>query len=234
MENINNLIGQEIKGEDGKSYKIVSARFSGATVELKTEEVKKMISNKKVILNIGHGNTINKKGQKVYDPGAVENGQEEYKYNFDLVNKYIAPYLKSKGIKCEVIIQSVRFSQLPAEINAISTKDDIIVSFHLNSADTNTATGVETFYYPTSAKGRELAQVMLEANLKVTKLRNRGIKTNEKGARGHALFEGTKGVAILVESGFISNPNDLAALNAVMGDLGKSYADAIIEYLNKN
>ena len=33
----------------------------------------------KVILNIGHGNTVNKKGQRVYDPGAIGNGQEKFK-----------------------------------------------------------------------------------------------------------------------------------------------------------
>lgn len=233
MENIEDLIGQVIKGENGQEYKIVSARFVGSTVELKTEEIVK-VNKRKVILNIGHGNTVNSKGQRVYDSGAVGNGQEEYKYNFDLVNKYVAPYLKAKGVDCEVIIQSVRFSQLPAEINTISTKDDLIVSFHLNSADSNTATGVETFYYPTSAKGKELAQVMLEANLRVTKLKNRGIKKNESGARGHALFKNTKGVTTLVESGFINNSTDIATLNAVQEDLGKSYAEGIIEYLNKN
>ncbi len=74
---------------------------------------------------------------------------------------------------------------------------------------------------------------MLEANLRVTKLKSRGIKKNENGARGHALFKNTKGVVTLVESGFITNLNDIATLNAVMEDLGKSYAEAMIEYLNK-
>ena len=41
MENINSLVGQTIEGENGEDRKIVSARFIGATVELKTEEVKK-------------------------------------------------------------------------------------------------------------------------------------------------------------------------------------------------
>ena len=63
----------------------------------------------KVILNIGHGNTINKQGVRVYDPGAIGNGQEEYKYNYDLVTNYIAPYLKNKNIPHEVVIQKERF-----------------------------------------------------------------------------------------------------------------------------
>ena len=188
----------------------------------------------KVILNIGHGNTINKQGVRVYDPGAIGNGQEEYKYNYDLVTNYIAPYLKNKNIPHEVVIQKERFSKLPAEINAISTKNDIIVSFHLNSVDYNAGNGVEVFYYPTSTKGKELAQIMLDANLKVTKLKSRGIKQNVSGARGHALFKNTKGVAVLVESGFITNDKDIATLNAVKKELAESYAEAIINYLKNN
>ena len=188
---------------------------------------------RKVILNIGHGNTINKKGVRVYDPGAVGNGFEEYKYNYDLVNKYVSPYLKEMEVDHEVIIQSERFSKLPAEINKISDKNDIIVSFHLNSVDYNEGNGVEVFYYPTSQKGKELARIMLEANLTVTRLKNRGIKPNVLGARGHALFQKTKAPAVLIESGFITNDRDIATLNAVQEQLGKSYAKAIADYINR-
>ena len=103
-----------------------------------------------------------------------------------------------------MIIQSERFSKLAGEINKISTKDDLIVSFHLHSTAA-TATGVETFYYPTSEKGKELAQLMLDANLQATGLRSRGIKPNNSSDRGHALFQGTKGVTTLLETGFVSN-----------------------------
>ena len=185
----------------------------------------------KVILNIGHGNTINKKGQKVYDPGAVGNGFEEYRYNYTLVNDYIVPHLKKEGVNYRVIIQSERFSLLPNEINKISDKDDIIISFHLNHVDYESANGAEVFYYPTSAKGKNLAKIMLDTNLKVTKFRNRGIKENKKGANGHALFQRTKATAVLIESGFISNMKEIAVLNALIEDLGESYAYAIIDYI---
>ena len=188
---------------------------------------------RKAILNIGHGNTINKNGVRVYDPGAVGNGFEEYKYNYDLVNKYVAPYLKEMEVDHEVIIQSERFSKLPAEINRISDKNDIIVSFHLNSVDYNEGNGVEVFYYPTSQKGKELAKIMLDANLKITKLKNRGRKPNVLGARGHALFQKTKAPAVLIESGFITNDRDIATLNAVQEELGRSYAKAIAEYVRR-
>ena len=74
---------------------------------------------------------------------------------------------------------------------------------------------------------------MLEANLKVTRLKNRGIKPNILGARGHALFQKTKATAVLIESGFITNDRDIATLNAIQKELGKSYAEAIADYINR-
>ena len=122
---------------------------------------------------------------------------------------------------------------MPAEINTISEKNDNRVSFHLNSVDYNEGNGVEVFYYPTSQKGKELAKIMLDANLKITKLKNRGIKPNVLGARGHALFQKTKAPAVLIESGFITNDRDIATLNAVQEELGRSYAKAIAEYVRR-
>ena len=42
MEDIKDLVGQTVKGVNGEERRIVSARYVGATVELKTEEVGKM------------------------------------------------------------------------------------------------------------------------------------------------------------------------------------------------
>lgn len=186
----------------------------------------------KAVLNIGHGNTINSNGQKVYDPGATGNGFEEHQWNKDFVNNYIVPECERQGVPYQVIIQSERFSKLAAEINKMSTKDDIVVSFHLNSAG-STATGVETFYYPTSSKGKELAQLMLDANLQATGLKSRGIKPNNSSDRGHALFQGTKGVTTLLETGFVSNESDMKVLEANKQKLAVNYVTAIKKYLTK-
>ena len=232
-QNIKNLIGLTYE-ENGKDYKIVGIKeVTGEYITLDIEEVKlpEISLKHKAILNTGHGNTV-VNGKVVYDPGAVGNGIEEHQWNKDFVNNYIVPECVRQGVPYQVIIQSVRFSQLPAEINKISTKDDIIVSFHLNSA-ANTATGVETFYYPTSSKGKELAQLMLDANLKATGLKSRGVKPNNSGDRGHALFQGTKGVTTLLETGFISNTTDMKVLEANKQKLAVNYVSAIKEYLTK-
>ena len=238
-QDIKNLIGLTYE-ENGKDYKIIGIKeVTGEYITLNIEEMglPEMTLKNNAILNIGHGNTINDVGEKVYDPGAIYKENEitkieEHQWNKDFVNNYIVPECKRQGVPYKVIIQSERFSKLAGEINKISTNDDVIVSFHLNSAG-STATGVETFYYPSSNKGKELAQLMLNANLQVTGLKNRGIKPNEKGARGHALFQGTKGVVTLLETGFISNTADMKVLKENKQKLAENYVSAIKEYLTK-
>ena len=232
-QDIKNLIGLSYE-ENGKDYKIVGIKeVTGEYITLDIEELElpEISLKHKAILNIGHGNTV-VNGKIVYDPGAVGNGFKEHEWNKDFVNNYIVPECVRQGVPYQVIIQSEMFSNLVAEINKISTKDDIVVSFHLNSASAS-ATGVETFYYPTSSKGKELAQLMLDANLQATGLKSRGIKQNEKGARGHALFQGTKGVTTLLETGFITNETDMKVLNANKQKLAENYVTAIKEYLTK-
>ena len=231
-QDIKNLIGLTYE-ENGKDYKIVGIKeVTEEYITLDIEELPEIALKYKAILNIGHGNTV-VNGKVVYDPGAVGNGFKEHEWNKDFVNNYIVPECKRQGVPYEVIIQSERFSKLAAEINKISTKDDVIVSFHLNSADNKTATGVETFYYPTSSKGKELAQLMLDANLQATGLKSRGIKPNNSGDRGHALFQGTKGVTTLLETSFITNETDMKVLNANKQKLAANYVAAINEYLTK-
>ena len=232
-QDIKNLIGLTYE-ENGKDYKIVGIKdVTEDYITLDIEEVKlpEIRLKHKAILNIGHGTTV-VNGKVVYDPGAVGNGFKEHEWNKDFVNNYVVPECKRQGVPYEVIIQSERFSKLAGEINKISTKDDIIVSFHLNSAAA-TATGVETFYYPTSEKGKELAQLMLDANLQATGLRSRGIKPNNSSDRGHALFQGTKGVTTLLETGFVSNKSDMKVLEANKQKLAENYVSAIKEYLTK-
>src|SRR5699024_5420514 len=68
-------------------------------------------------------------------------------------------------------------------------------------------TGVETYFYKTSTKGRELAKAIQAAIVKGYELKDRGIKT----ANLHITRE-TKMPAILVEGGFMYSTIDIKKL----------------------
>ena len=87
------------------------------------------------------------------------------------------------------------------ELNA-----DFFISIHVNSADSSKATGIETLVYtkPSNTTLRYVQQSLIKS----TQARDRGIKY-----RGDlTVLKATRMPAILVETGFISNPSDLKKL----------------------
>ena len=176
---------------------------------------------KKVILNIGHGGVRK-------DPGACGNGFEEHSWNKDFVENYIVPECKEQGVNYTVVYQEY-YSTLPQKINGIANNGDITLSFHLNAAD-KTATGAEMLFWHNSKKSKELAEFMQEANVEATHLRNRGIKPRVKGDRGWTLLYKTTTPCIIIESGFITNKNDMEVLGETKKELAKYYVAAVKNY----
>ncbi|MCK4778251.1 MAG: N-acetylmuramoyl-L-alanine amidase, partial [Actinomycetia bacterium] len=80
---------------------------------------------------------------------------------------------------------------------------DIFVSIHNNASLNTSATGTETYYHPESIFGRVLAQCVQEELVSALSLFNRGVKT-----ANFYVLNYTDMPAILVESAFISNPEE--------------------------
>ena len=180
---------------------------------------------KKVILNVGHG------GVKK-DPGACGNGFEEHTWNKDFVNNYIVPECKEQGVDYVVVYQEY-YSTLPQKINGLANKGDVTLSFHLNAAD-KTASGAEMLYWHNSKRSKELAEFLQEANIEATHLKDRKILPRVRGDRGWTLLYKTVMPCVIVESGFITNKNDMEVLEATKKELAKYYVAAVKNYWNNN
>ena len=176
---------------------------------------------RKVILNIGHGGVRK-------DPGACGNGFEEHEWNKDFVNNYIVPECKEQGLEYAVVYQEY-YSTLPQKINGIANNGDITLSFHLNAAD-KTATGAEMLFWHKSKKSKELAEFLQEANIEATHLKDRKILPRVKGDRGWTLLYKTKTPCVIVESGFITNSEDMKTLEETKKLLAKYYVAAVKNY----
>lgn len=147
----------------------------------------------KIFINAGHGGT---------DPGAVSiNGNKEADITRK-VSSLLACKLIQNGFNVEFYQQEKSFTEVSAAEN--SSNSDLFISIHCNSFDKETAKGVEVLYYPTSAKGKECAQIVQNELIKATLLTDRGIKAR---ADLHVLRR-TKAAAILVELAFLSNPKE--------------------------
>src|SRR5699024_4500003 len=113
--------------------------------------------------------------------------------------------------------------------NANKANADFYISFHHNANLNHWGnwTGVETYFYKTSTKGRELAKIIQAAIVKAYGLKDRGIKT----ANLHITRE-TKMPAVLVEGGFMDSTIDIKKLRDknVLRRAGKLVAQAVATY----
>lgn len=87
---------------------------------------------------------------------------------------------------------------------------DVFISVHANSLESrlSSVSGVETFYAPGATVSGRLATLVQNQIIAMTGARNRGVKT----ARFHVIRRSSM-PAILIETGFVTNPQESANLN---------------------
>ena len=179
----------------------------------------------KVILNVGHGGVKR-------DPGACGNGFEEHAWNKDFVENYVKKECENQGVEYVVVYQEYYFT-LPQKINGLANKGDVTLSFHLNAAD-KIASGAEMLYWHNSKKSKELAEYMQEANIEATHLKDRKILPRDYADRGATLLRKTSTPCVIVESGFITNSEDMKVLEETKKELAKYYVEAVKNYWKNN
>jgi N-acetylmuramoyl-L-alanine amidase len=167
----------------------------------------------KIALIPGHGPSI--------DQGAEnKDGTTELAWNRDLVRR-IKSHLDGRAEV--VVINRVRERLSPvAEINA--TQAQVALEFHLNASN-GKASGTEMIYI--SRAGRIIAEKLLNAAVGVLRLPNRGVKQPFAG-RGNFFLTKTRMPAVIVESFFIDNSEDLEVGNARKEELALAYALALV------
>ena len=241
-QDIKNLIGLTYE-ENGKGYKIVGIKeVTGEYVTLDIDELleEKISWNGKLLVDIGHGGTKTVNGKTVRDYGA-ENSitkMNEFTWNKDFVENYLLSELQKAGIKYQIVLRDVGITKLVNDLNKAAGKDDIILSFHLNSG-VATATGTETLYWHTSEKGKKLAGLIQKGLVGVLGLPDRGIKIRRKpvdkadelNQRGWTMFRDTKVPYVMLESFFISNDKDLKIGTERKTELAKAVVSAIKDYI---
>lgn len=169
----------------------------------------------RVEINAGHGGK---------DPGAIgKRGTREKDINLD-ISLRLGTILEKLGV-------DVTYTRIKDEFHELSTiadkanknKVDLFVSIHCNSADV-LAAGIETFYYETSITGKLMATKIQQQLIKATGLKDRGAK----GGKFTVLTK-TNMTGVLVECGFLSNPQEeiLLMSDEYRDKIAKSIAYAI-------
>lgn len=188
-----------------------------------------ILKGKIIYIDPGHGGR---------DPGAIYKDLRESDINLQ-ISKYLKDELENNGAQVyltrigdydlsENNARNHKKNDLTARARLINESNcDMYISIHLNSDPSPTWNGMQIFYTDNNEKNKEIAETIKE------KLK---LKRKTKELKDMYLFEKIKQPGILIEAGFISNPNDRYKLKQTnyQQELSKNITNGMIEYLKKD
>lgn len=159
------------------------------------------IYDKIVVLDAGHGGK---------DPGAVRNNIYEKNITLDIIN-YTENLFKNTDIKVYCTRTKDKFLSLQERTKFVKEVDaDIFVSLHINASELESAYGTEVYY--SKANNKSTAYGLTSAKLAKALVNNlyvsmdtrlRGVLHND-----YYVVQYNSVPAVLIELGFISNPEE--------------------------
>lgn len=176
---------------------------------------------KRVVIDAGHGGE--------YDPGAVFEGRQEKDDNLRLALA-VGDILENNGV--EVIftrVTDVYDSPYEKADMANAADADFFVSIHRNAAaEPGTGSGTMTLVYREEGLAKELASSI---NRELAKTGFTDLGTFERP--GLVVLRKTQIPAVLVEAGFIDNPEDNARFDAQFDEIANAIATGILNVIRK-
>lgn len=189
-----------------------------------------------IVLDPGHGGV---------DPGKVGvDGQLEKDINLIIVQK-LKTYLEMNGITVVLTRKEDKGLYQTGDKNKKSAdmkkriaiineaKPRVMVSIHQNSYHQPEISGAQVFYYGKSEEGKIFAQLMQKRFDYVLGEKN----TRQAKANGnYYLLTHSKPVSIIIEAGFLSNPQEAKKLETeeYQDKIAWTVAMGIIQYLNRS
>jgi N-acetylmuramoyl-L-alanine amidase len=182
----------------------------------------------KVVLDAGHGG---------FDPGAVgPTGLKEKDITLSITLK-VGSILVNNGVEAVYTRTTDNISWSTNQAQNLQARCDIsnkanpnyFVSIHANSFSQPSPSGIETYYFTGNMAGQKLAQAVQTEIVKETGRVDRKIKTTSN----FYVIKNVAATAILVETAFISNPEEekLLATDAYQYKLAKAISTGILKSL---
>ncbi|ABY92080.1 MULTISPECIES: N-acetylmuramoyl-L-alanine amidase family protein [Thermoanaerobacter] len=186
-------------------------------IEEFTKFILMVVSEVLIAIDPGHGGK---------DPGAVVENYKEKDLNLDIALK-LREILLDKNISVIMTRDKDETVDLQQRCDiANKNKVDYFISIHCNSFKDPTANGTETYAYPGSIVGQNLAQYVQNEIVEMLKTANRGVKYATFYVLKHTVMP-----AILVETAFMSNPQNLDLLLHRPDIFAQAISNGIIKFL---
>lgn len=166
----------------------------------------------RIFIDPGHGGK---------DPGACNGKFKEKDIVLD-IGLMLGEQLSKEGHEVAYSRTTDSFVSLAERVNKSNRfKADVFISLHCNAFSAPNAQGVETYYYKTSSKGKELAAKIQQGIIDNSLYsKNRGIKPGN-----FYVLRNTKAIAVLVELGFITNEVDLGFILKNKNELSRAVVE---------
>ena len=153
----------------------------------------KGLEGKVIVLDPGHGGK---------DPGSHGDRNNEKDLTLAIAKKVKAK-LEAVGAKVVMTRTGDTYLSLSKRVKISENNHaDVFISIH-NNAGSSSASGIETYFWKTNKDESKLASLVQKEIIKSTGMKNRGTAAGNF----HVIRENTDS-AILVELGFISNPDE--------------------------
>ncbi|MBQ9518330.1 MAG: N-acetylmuramoyl-L-alanine amidase [Firmicutes bacterium] len=164
------------------------------------------VQKKHIIIDAGHGG---------FDPGKVAaDGTREKTVNLDIA-KYLQAYLEQGG--ADVSMTRIEDTALARGKNGdlkgrllLQADCDIFVSIHQNSYPAPNVHGAQVFYYQKSEDGKRLAAAVQARIKQAADIDN---TRSPKENLSYYILKNSKIPCVIVECGFLSNPEENTKLN---------------------
>lgn len=189
-----------------------------------------------IVIDVGHGG---------FDSGKIGvNGELEKNINLEIALK-LKEALEEKGLSVVMTretdeglyddsAQNKKAQDLQRRCEMIDENCPLLtVSIHQNSYTSPEIKGAQVFYYTSSEEGKKLAEGIQNSLIEQVDPQNhREAKANDT----YYLLKKTASPIVIVECGFLSNPEEAAKLTdaAYQEKLVKAIRTGIFEYLGRN
>ena len=167
-----------------------------------------------------------------YDPGAVnhETGMTESEVVWEIGN-LLAQYLNNVGIATEVVQSDNLYydsHEQPCVVEEANNGDfDYFISIHCNSFNTK-AQGTETLVYNLGTTAERLAHCIQDQIVNTFDTVDRGVKERTD----LIVLKRTDMPAVLVETAFIDNPEDMVLLRDNRDEFARAIARGVTDFIS--
>lgn len=175
----------------------------------------------KVVLDPGHGGS---------DPGALGTMGFHEKHLVLAITLKVGNILNKNGVETIYTRKDDTYLTLQKRCDiSNNARPNYFVSIHANSFTSPSANGIETFYFAGNTDGQRLAKAVQDELIKETGRYNRGVKSSS----GLYVLKNTNATSVLVETSFLSNPEEqkLLITDSYQNKLAKAISTGILKCL---